>query len=55
MIDATEQNIVLTFEDADHGSAEADGQRFAFARVAEKSRQALTLSIEPRGAPLGRV
>lgn len=32
----TEQNIVLTFEDADHGSAEADGQRFAFARVSER-------------------
>lgn len=31
-----EQNIMLTFEDADHGSAEADDQRFAFARVAEK-------------------
>ncbi|MCK5912080.1 MAG: beta-lactamase family protein [Caulobacter sp.] len=32
----TEQNIALTFEDADHGAAEADGQRFAFTRVAEK-------------------
>jgi len=30
----TEQNIVVTFEDADHGAAEADGQRFVFARVA---------------------
>ena len=32
----TEQNIVLAFEDVDHGAAEADGQRFAFTRVAEK-------------------
>jgi len=32
----TEQNIVLTFEDADHGSAEADDQRFVFARVTGK-------------------
>ncbi|HJV41312.1 serine hydrolase domain-containing protein [Caulobacter sp.] len=32
----TEQNIVLTFDDADHGAAEADGQRFTFSRRAEK-------------------
>ncbi|MBO9543150.1 serine hydrolase domain-containing protein [Caulobacter sp.] len=29
----TEQNIVVTFEDPDHGAAEADGQRFVFERV----------------------
>lgn len=32
----TEQNIVVTFDDADHGAAEADGQRFAFSRQTEK-------------------
>jgi len=32
----TEQNIVLTFEDVDHGSVEADGQRFRFARAGGK-------------------
>ena len=30
-----EQNIVLTFEDADHGAVEADAQRFSFTRTAE--------------------
>lgn len=29
----TEQDIVVTFQDADHGTAQADGQRFVFERV----------------------
>lgn len=29
----TQQNIVVTFGDPDHGVAEADGQRFAFERI----------------------
>lgn len=32
----TQQNIVVTFEDPDHGGAEADGQRFLFERVKTK-------------------
>jgi len=32
----TEQDIVVSFDDPDHGAVEADGQRFAFQRVAAR-------------------